>query len=92
MLNADAQKEVVAATNATSANRVFVVYPQMGAFESGVLGSAPRFWVSTLDGQALTGNPSSRLGASLAIGDVDGDVAHDLVVGDSNTGEVRVWR
>lgn len=91
-LDGDSTHDLVSATNAASANVAFVVYQRGGSFETGQLGSATNFWVSRVDGPLLTGNANSRLGVSSAIVDLSGDGNSDLVLGDSNTGEVRVWR
>lgn len=91
-LNGDGLSDIVASTELTSANATWVLYPNLGAFETGVVGTAPWFFASKLDGQAITGNANSRLGSAILVTDVSGDGLQDLVLGDSITGEVWIWR
>jgi hypothetical protein len=86
-LDSDTAMDLVASTDNTSNNTVWVLYQRAATFETAILDTAPAFWVSKLSGTTITGNSSSRLGSALAVTSVG-----DLVVGDSFVGEVRVWR
>jgi hypothetical protein len=69
-----------------------LLYQRPSGFESGVVDSAPRFWLSKFSGTELTGNPNSRIGSSSLLVDVSGDTLADVVMGDFQVGQVRIWR
>lgn len=85
--------DILASTGLTSGNSVWLLYQlTSGLYESGTFGVAPSFWVTRFDATTITGNANSRLGAACVLTDVSGDGAVDVVLGDSQVGEVRLWR
>lgn len=93
----DSRPDVLSATNLGSNNASYVVYQQgptrpFAGVAPSILGTTPEFWVSRFDAAALTGTSTSSLGATNALADVDGNGQPDVILGDSITGVVRVWR
>lgn len=91
-VDGDATADVLSATNVATGNAAFLVYQHGAQFESGVLGTATQFWLTKFDAAAITTNGNSRLGAVNLLADVSGDGLVDVVLGDTNGGEVRIWR
>ncbi len=93
----DVRHDLLSATNTSAANVAFAIYQQgpsrpFAGTGAGVLGSSPEFWVSRFDATTLSGNSASLLGATNSIGDLDGNGQPDVILGDSITGIVKVWR
>lgn len=91
-IDSDANQDLLTATALSTGNNAFLVYQHSGTFESGTLDGAPWFWVSRFNGQSITGNINSRIGASTLLVNVAGGVEADVVLSDSVVGEVRIWR
>jgi hypothetical protein len=80
------------ALSAPNQNNAYLLYQRPTGFESGTVDSSPRFWMSRFNGPALFSNPSSRIGSAALLTDVSGDSLADVVLGDSTSGQVRIWR
>jgi hypothetical protein len=92
-VDGDTTGDVLAATNLVSGNSAWLLYQNLGQFEtSSNLGGGPIFWVTRFEGLGLTGSASNKIGSTCLLTDVSGDGLNDVVLGDSQTGEVRVWK
>jgi hypothetical protein len=85
-------QDLLTSTALTTGNSAYLLYQRPSGFESGIVDSAPRFWLSKFSGTELTGNPNSRIGSSSLLVDVSGDTLADVVMGDFQVGQVRIWR
>jgi hypothetical protein len=91
-LDGDSNQDVVSATNLATGNSAWLLFQNLGVFETGALGSVPTFWVARFDGATISGNANSRLGVVNLVADVNGDTLNDLILADFIGGEVRIWR
>lgn len=91
-VDGDSTTDILAATSLISGNTAWLVYQSTAQFESGPLGGAGVFWVTRFDATTITGNANSRLGAASVLADVSGDSLNDVILGDSQIGEVRLWK
>lgn len=95
-VNSDAAPDILAGAAAVTNNRAWLLYQNLNRYEgepgSPTLGTGPNFWVTRFVAEELVGSPNTSLGASNALGDVDGDGSIDVLLGDERTGTVRIWR
>ncbi|MDX2015095.1 MAG: hypothetical protein SFW67_33185 [Myxococcaceae bacterium] len=93
----DSSADLLSGQAQSSGNFAFAIYQRpgirpFGGMAPGVLGSTPEFWVSRFDASSITGNASSRLGSVNSLGDIDGSGQPDVILGDTTTATVRIWR
>ncbi len=92
-VNSDTRIDLLAGMGSTSGAAAWLLYQRASgtAFE-GSFGTAAAFHVTKFNSQELTGSATSRLGRSNTLGDVDGDTLADVILADTTTGQVRIWR
>jgi hypothetical protein len=93
-LNGDGRADLIVGESRLSGGRAWVLWQRTGTFDNLIDGTAPRFWISSLEDTTAT----SRLGRMTGLVDVNGDGALDVVLGDEtgtgtgSGGKVTVWR